>query len=159
MGFTRNYVTIAPRGLLHHGSTLTCAGGDQRSYARPSAVRFCGTSLQLALTGRYPASCPMEPGLSSRGERHQRLSVKLSFAIDASASIQGIGAKLNCRIPANYTNRNGSVSICEAMTAVSHFRSSSLRRKWSATPRFMIFSTLCPGSISAIPAAKASCAV
>lgn len=33
---------------------------------RPSAVHFCGTILQLALTGRYPASCPMEPGLSSR---------------------------------------------------------------------------------------------
>lgn len=33
----------------------------------PSAVHFCGTILQLALTGRYPAPCPMEPGLSSRG--------------------------------------------------------------------------------------------
>jgi hypothetical protein len=35
--------------------------------ARPSAVHFCGTFLRLAPTGRYPASCPMEPGLSSRG--------------------------------------------------------------------------------------------
>jgi hypothetical protein len=26
MGFTREYVTIPPRGLLHHGSTLACAG-------------------------------------------------------------------------------------------------------------------------------------
>ena len=34
---------------------------------RPSAVRFCGTILRLAPTGRYPASCPVEPGLSSRG--------------------------------------------------------------------------------------------
>lgn len=34
---------------------------------RPSAVHFCGTILQLALTGRYPAPCPVEPGLSSRG--------------------------------------------------------------------------------------------
>jgi len=31
-----------------------------------SAVHFCGTILQLALTGHYPASCSMEPGLSSR---------------------------------------------------------------------------------------------
>lgn len=31
----------------------------------PSAVYFCGTSLQLTLTGRYPAPCPMELGLSS----------------------------------------------------------------------------------------------
>src|SRR5690606_8630971 len=37
-----------------------------RGRPRPSAVRFCGTILQLALTGRYPASCPAEPGLSSR---------------------------------------------------------------------------------------------
>lgn len=32
----------------------------------PSAVYFCGTFLQLTLTGRYPALCPVEPGLSSR---------------------------------------------------------------------------------------------
>ena len=31
----------------------------------PSAVCFCGTILQLALTGCYPAPCPVEPGLSS----------------------------------------------------------------------------------------------
>jgi len=60
VGFTRRYVTIPPRGLLHHGSTLACA------YQTPSAVHFCGTFLQLALTGRYPALCPAEPGLSSR---------------------------------------------------------------------------------------------
>lgn len=29
------------------------------------AVYFCCTSLRVASTGRYPASCPMEPGLSS----------------------------------------------------------------------------------------------
>lgn len=61
MGFTRNVVTYAPRGLLHHGSTLTCSDISQ-----PSAVHFCGTILQLAPTGRYPASCHAEPGLSSR---------------------------------------------------------------------------------------------
>ena len=27
---------------------------------------FCGTFLEVSLTGRYPASCPAEPGLSSR---------------------------------------------------------------------------------------------
>jgi len=36
---------------------------------QPSAVHFCGPILQLALTGRYPASCPAEPGLSSRGAK------------------------------------------------------------------------------------------
>lgn len=28
---------------------------------------FCGTFLEVFLTGRYPASCPAEPGLSSSG--------------------------------------------------------------------------------------------
>ncbi len=64
MGFTRNTVTCTPRGLLHHGSTLACA-----PLQGPSAVHFCGTILQLALTGRYPASCPVEPGLSSRSNK------------------------------------------------------------------------------------------
>lgn len=61
MGFTRNEVTSVPRGLLHLGSILACDG-----LLRPSAVHFCGTILQFALTGRYPAPCPTEPGLSSR---------------------------------------------------------------------------------------------
>jgi len=47
-------------------------------HTQPSAVHFCGTILRLAPTGRYPASCPVEPGLSSRGSRRQRLSVELS---------------------------------------------------------------------------------
>ena len=29
------------------------------------AVYFCCTSLRVAPTGRYPASCPVKPGLSS----------------------------------------------------------------------------------------------
>lgn len=62
MGFTRNEVTSVPRGLLHLGSILACAARK-----RPSAVHFCGTILRLAPTGRYPAPCLVEPGLSSRG--------------------------------------------------------------------------------------------
>ena len=30
-----------------------------------SAVYFCCTGLRVTSTGRYPASCPMKPGLSS----------------------------------------------------------------------------------------------
>src|SRR5581483_5588866 len=30
------------------------------------AVCFCGTFLRVAPTGRYPAPCPVKPGLSSR---------------------------------------------------------------------------------------------
>ena len=41
--------------LLHCLSTLT---------GKP-AVYFCCTGLGVASTGRYPASCPVKPGLSS----------------------------------------------------------------------------------------------
>ena len=43
--------------LLHCLSTLTVCC--------QTAVYFCCTSLGVASTGRYPASCPMKPGLSS----------------------------------------------------------------------------------------------
>ena len=43
--------------LLHCLSTLTIAFA--------MAVYFCCTSLGVASTGRYPASCPVKPGLSS----------------------------------------------------------------------------------------------
>ena len=34
-------------------------------YRIATAVYFCCTGLGVASTGRYPASCPMKPGLSS----------------------------------------------------------------------------------------------
>ena len=42
--------------LLHCLSTLTSAS---------EAVYFCCTGLGVTSTGRYPASCPLKPGLSS----------------------------------------------------------------------------------------------
>lgn len=42
--------------LLHCLSTLTPQNG---------AVYFCCTGLGVTSTGRYPASCPVKPGLSS----------------------------------------------------------------------------------------------
>ena len=42
--------------LLHCHSTLT---------GQKPAVYFCCTGLGVTSTGRYPASCPMKPGLSS----------------------------------------------------------------------------------------------
>ena len=41
--------------LLHCLSTLTAC----------AAVYFCCTGLGVTSTGRYPASCPLKPGLSS----------------------------------------------------------------------------------------------
>jgi len=48
-------------GLLHHLSILT----DNAIAGFLPAVYFCCTSLGVASTGRYPAPCPVKPGLSS----------------------------------------------------------------------------------------------
>lgn len=53
-----------PRGgLLLHLFTLT-RGAHRDSGS--GGLSFCGTFLEVSLTGRYPASCLAEPGLSSR---------------------------------------------------------------------------------------------
>ena len=67
---------LAPSGvyqeLCHHSSSWSLTPRfhpclcDSLKSVKPSAVHFCGPILQLALTGHYPAPCPMEPGLSSR---------------------------------------------------------------------------------------------
>ena len=62
--------------LLHCLSTLTSAS---------EAVYFCCTGLGVTSTGRYPASCPMKPGLSSSAafrHLHPRLSVLLNTVSD-----------------------------------------------------------------------------
>ena len=53
--FTASTCLHATSELLPHFSTLTDC----------SAVYFCCTGLGVASTGRYPASCPVKPGLSS----------------------------------------------------------------------------------------------
>lgn len=64
--------------------------------ARPSAVRFCGTILQLALTGRYPASRPAEPGLSSRGLAPPAIVCQTSRSSIASIPCRGSNDKGFC---------------------------------------------------------------
>lgn len=153
MGFTRNEVTSVPRGLLHLGSILACA-----ALRRPSAVHFCGTILRLAPTGRYPASCLMEPGLSSRDVFTSPAIVCQTFRqhyILYRHHLSGTSI-INWKF---YRNLNGSVFTCEACTAVSYLCSTSFPVIHSATFSFMIFSALCPGSIRVIPASTASCAV
>ena len=56
MGFTEPDSRLSAGELLPRLSTLTGC----------PAVSFCGTCLGVASTGRYPASCPAEPRLSSR---------------------------------------------------------------------------------------------
>src|SRR4029079_1628539 len=52
--------------LLPHLFTLTLrlASGSRRTLASGRYI-FCATFLQVTLTGRYPAHCPAEFGLSS----------------------------------------------------------------------------------------------
>ena len=51
------------------------------------AVYFCCTSLGVASTGRYPAPCPMKPGLSSPATFRFRSRDHLSNSISTCLSI------------------------------------------------------------------------
>ena len=57
--------------LLHCLSTLTTF----------VAVYFCCTSLGVTSTGRYPASCPMKPGLSSPAFWQPRSFILLLYTL------------------------------------------------------------------------------
>jgi hypothetical protein len=73
VGFTRARVSADRRELLPHDFTLAVLVlrtspppvGRRISACRDPAVCFCGTFLRVAPTGRYPAPCPVKPGLSS----------------------------------------------------------------------------------------------
>ncbi len=154
-----SYTTVPPLPVRSEARGWKPENGESRSLSlplqlpisnlrTPSAVHFCGTILQLALTGRYPASRPAKPGLSSRepevgpGRKREakrfgnfsppsrsplpayppparrRLSCKLS---DIPASITDTTPKFqskNAPCEGNYPNRNGSVSTREASTLV-----------------------------------------
>ena len=62
-GVCRARPVTRPAGeLLPHRFTLTARAAE----APPRRFVFCGTVPGLAAGGRYPPSCPVEPGLSSR---------------------------------------------------------------------------------------------
>ena len=74
VGFTKPPGYPDAGALLPHLSTLACvnAGG----------FRFYDTFPEVALAGRYPAHCPVEPGLSSCGSYvRQRLPFMLAKVI------------------------------------------------------------------------------
>ena len=51
------------------------------------AVYFCCTGLGVTSTGRYPASCPVKPGLSSPASSRYRSSDHLSYSQLSYSSI------------------------------------------------------------------------
>ena len=76
VGFTWPAGHPAAGGLLHHLFTLTLCTLLSIMALRlgmpyclefrvNKAVCFCGTFPEVTFAGRYPAPCPMEPGLSS----------------------------------------------------------------------------------------------
>ena len=75
-------VTDRTGELLPHRFTLTSLTGSVsgRRFA------FCGTFLPVAGTGRYPAPCPLEPGLSSPLPRKRQSSGHLSYSNQNSLS-------------------------------------------------------------------------
>ena len=61
-GLASNGVYMCPLCCQRGGSLLHCPSTLTQILW---AVHFCCTGLGVASTGRYPASCPVKPGLSS----------------------------------------------------------------------------------------------
>jgi hypothetical protein len=70
-----SYTTFSPLPLTRNLSLATKRTGMPPVTKGPvsRAVCFCGTFPEVTLAGRYPAPCPMEPGLSSSGQNRLRL--------------------------------------------------------------------------------------
>lgn len=87
--------------LLHCLSTLTIAFA--------MAVYFCCTGLGVASTGRYPASCPVKPGLSSPARMQPRSSVLLIIFSCFSFVYYLVNFYLKLIF---FTNTNKSTAVC-----------------------------------------------
>ena len=104
--------------LLHCLSTLTIAFA--------MAVYFCCTGLGVASTGRYPASCPVKPGLSSPAAfRHLqlRLSVLLvnaHFTTRDGKSKVGMIKKKKLSAPYFLQNRKLSIPATQIIINYLH---------------------------------------
>jgi|GEM_PF-685509 len=89
-------VTTGAGELLPHRFTLT--SGNKSS---PRRSTFCGTFLPVTGTGRYPAPCPMELGLSSppaAEKRQARGSDHLTYSILTASSDMSLYLPLQATI-------------------------------------------------------------
>ena len=81
-GLASDGVYMCPPCYQRGGSLLHCLSTLTHSVLY--AVYFCCTGLGVTSTGRYPASCPVKPGLSSSAAfrlPQPRLSVLLNACI------------------------------------------------------------------------------
>ena len=58
--------------------------------AEAGGLHFCGTGPKVALAGRYPAPCPVEPGLSSTASKCGRDRLFYSQPKSAGIAIRGL---------------------------------------------------------------------
>ena len=70
---------LAPNGVFRAADVTASAVGSYPTFsplpkplARLGRFVFCGTFLEVSLTGRYPAFCSVEPGLSSLAKTAER---------------------------------------------------------------------------------------
>src|SRR5713101_7082632 len=88
--------------LLPHLFTLTRENGiaNDPSFARRYV--FCATVLQVTLTGRYPAHCPAEFGLSSPPSRLRAPTRRPSALLRRIDSTAAPAAKLRLKPPSGH---------------------------------------------------------
>ena len=141
VGFTKPPGCPDAGALLPHLSTLTPAKNDEGGF------RFYGTFPEVALAGRYPAHCPVEPGLSSCGSYvRQRLPFMLAKVI-IQTSLQSV--KLQ---------RISKKSRAAASATISTLSPNSSANRFAKISTTGCSVAKCPASTTWIPSAAARCA-
>jgi hypothetical protein len=103
-GFACRACCHARGALLPHLFTIACLPRGQRPHDARQLCVFCATFLRVAPTGRYPAHCPAEFGLSSphKGDSHlSPTSVRETMTVPLTRSDRLVccGGVLHSRCP------------------------------------------------------------
>ena len=142
-GLASDGVYICPGRYRPGGSLLHCPSTLTR---QSLAVHFCCTVLGVTSTGRYPASCPVKPGLSSPAVfRHLQprspvLHLKMLFHYNTvSSKVQAV--KFTVFL---YIKTTSSDKFPHQRTLCNSFRRKRQKivQKLKQTLRFQIFCTV-----------------
>lgn len=119
---------LAPDGVCLATTVTGCAVGSYPAFSPlprerelPRRFVFCGTFLEVALTGSYPASCSTEPGLSSRS---------LSFRRRGRATARAAAVR------ENLVRRGAGVSSRTADWGAPQLRRAQIRREGRSHQNF-----------------------